>query len=92
MSEALRVFRAGDWHPFDAAAFSRCVRIGYDGMHQRYNLGFRCVLLKGTNSHRVYRGGGWGNDAALCRAATRDDGDPDDRDGNIGLRCVRRDG
>ena len=92
MSEALRVFRAGDWHPFDAAAFNRCVRIGYDGRHQRHNLGFRCVLLKRSNSRRVFRGGSWRNGTAGCRAAGRGGSGPDNRVNGFGLRLVRGDG
>ena len=36
-------------------------------------------------SNRVYRGGGWVNDAAFCRAANRSSGDPTGRTTNLRL-------
>ena len=38
-------------------------------------------------SSRVYRGGGWFDDARHCRSAGRDGVAPDNRDGGLGLRC-----
>jgi formylglycine-generating enzyme required for sulfatase activity len=46
-------------------------------------------LGPGTGSRRVLRGGGWGFDAALCRAAVRDNGGPGYRRGLLGFRPAR---
>ncbi|MCX6231134.1 MAG: formylglycine-generating enzyme family protein [Bacteroidetes bacterium] len=37
---------------------------------------------------RVGRGGGWGNEANICRSARRDAANPGDRAGNLGFRIV----
>jgi formylglycine-generating enzyme required for sulfatase activity len=37
---------------------------------------------------RVLRGGGWNNNAANVRAANRNRNAPDNRNNNIGVRCV----
>lgn len=42
-----------------------------------------------SGSHRVYRGGGWGNDADYCSVASRHYNFPYFRNNNIGLRVVR---
>ena len=39
-----------------------------------------------SGSDRVYRGGGWNDDARYCRSAYRDDGDPSDRSDDFGFR------
>jgi formylglycine-generating enzyme required for sulfatase activity len=39
-------------------------------------------------SHRVFRGGSWGNDAANCRAANRNDGTPAYRTTYYGFRLA----
>ncbi len=41
-----------------------------------------------TGSGRVFRGGGWGNDAVYCRSADRDWIAPSDRGGYLGFRVV----
>ena len=92
MSKALRVIRGGQWHPLDTVSRSSGDRVGYTGAYQRRHLGFRCARAKFTGSGRVYRGGGWGDFAALARAANRNFVSPGDRYGNIGFRTVRRDG
>jgi formylglycine-generating enzyme required for sulfatase activity len=38
-----------------------------------------------SGSYRVIRGGGWGNGARVCRVSNRDGGDPESRDGLVGL-------
>jgi len=42
-----------------------------------------------TGSHRVFRGGSWGNDAQCCRSACRDLGTPGNRCGSPGFRLLR---
>jgi len=42
-----------------------------------------------TGATRTFRGGGWSNAAATVRAAFRADGNPNNRDNNIGFRLVR---
>jgi formylglycine-generating enzyme required for sulfatase activity/serine/threonine protein kinase len=43
-----------------------------------------------AGTYRVYRGGGWGNDApADVRAADRNRNAPSDRDYDLGFRCAR---
>ena len=39
-------------------------------------------------SHRVYRGGGWSNEAALCRSAYRYTDDPSIRGSSLGFRLA----
>ena len=46
-------------------------------------------LDPGGAANRVVRGGSWGNDARLVRAACRNQNDPADRDDGIGFRCAR---
>jgi formylglycine-generating enzyme required for sulfatase activity len=48
------------------------------------------VHVEKPSSYRVFRGGSWVIDAAGCRAADRDCGDPGDRGRDLGFRCVRR--
>jgi len=43
-----------------------------------------------TGSHRVNRGGGWGDPAPYCRAAFRDYLSPGYRDGILGFRLLRQ--
>ena len=43
----------------------------------------------GTDSHRVARGGGWGNNATALRSADRGRTKPGDRNANLGFRLVR---
>jgi formylglycine-generating enzyme required for sulfatase activity len=43
-------------------------------------------------SIRVFRGGGWGGNAGLCRVAYRDNVIPSYSDGNIGFRVARSSG
>ena len=45
-----------------------------------------------TGSHRVLRGGGWGNSADACRSAFRGSINPDLRHYRAGFRVVRRPG
>jgi formylglycine-generating enzyme required for sulfatase activity len=45
--------------------------------------------MTNESANRVFRGGGWNNGAALCRAAYRYRGDPDYRGNALGFRCVR---
>jgi formylglycine-generating enzyme required for sulfatase activity len=42
-----------------------------------------------SGSHRVFRGGGWGNVASGCRSAFRYVGSSDARRGDLGFRLVR---
>ena len=41
-----------------------------------------------SGSFRVFRGGGWDNDARICRVSCRDDNTPGHRFDNLGLRLV----
>ncbi len=41
-----------------------------------------------SGSNRVFRGGGWGNNADRCRCANRSNGTPADMDDALGLRLV----
>ena len=41
-----------------------------------------------SGSDRVFRGGGWGNDAAYCRSAFRLRFSPGNRNGNLGFRLA----
>jgi formylglycine-generating enzyme required for sulfatase activity len=41
-----------------------------------------------TGSHRVLRGGNWGNDAPNCRAAYRNYDEPANRDNDVGFRLL----
>ena len=46
-------------------------------------------FLRGNNGlDRVYRGGGWGNGARLCRVASRDDSGPGSRGSDLGFRLA----
>lgn len=54
----------------------------YSGSSQTNPLG------PSSGSGRVLRGGGWFNYARGCRVAFRDDGSPDDRNGDIGFRLA----
>ncbi len=49
---------------------------------------FNCANVADA-SHRVFRGGGWGNYASGLRAATRGDNVPSFRDVYLGFRCAR---
>jgi len=42
-----------------------------------------------SGSDRVYRGGGWADDAVNLRSAVRGDGSPSGRSGGLGFRVVR---
>lgn len=43
----------------------------------------------GSGSNRVLRGGGFNYSAIYLRAASRDNGPPSNRNGNLGFRCAR---
>ena len=45
-------------------------------------------LRSNGGSFRLYRGGGWGYDAASCRSAFRSSSDPTARSGNLGFRVA----
>jgi formylglycine-generating enzyme required for sulfatase activity len=45
--------------------------------------------LSDSAAKRVLRGGSWGGESRLVRAACRFRNEPDDRSGSIGFRCVR---
>ena len=38
---------------------------------------------------RVVRGGSWNNNARIVRAAYRNQNEPDNRNNNLGFRCLR---
>ncbi|MBU1896167.1 SUMF1/EgtB/PvdO family nonheme iron enzyme [Myxococcota bacterium] len=40
-------------------------------------------------SNRVYRGGGWNNNASNLRAANRNRNDPSNRNNDLGFRLAR---
>ncbi len=42
-----------------------------------------------SGSNRVFRGGGWFNDAGICRSAYRVNDDPADRNEDVGFRLAR---
>ncbi|MCI5126486.1 MAG: hypothetical protein D3925_18915 [Candidatus Electrothrix sp. AR5] len=46
-----------------------------------------CDQKPGEN--RVIRGGSWNNKARNCRSAYRNRNEPDNRNDNLGFRCVR---
>lgn len=46
-------------------------------------------MTKRRAPNRVIRGGGWGIDAAYCRAAYRANVDPNNVYGSFGFRCAR---
>ncbi|MHC6202342.1 formylglycine-generating enzyme family protein [Breznakiellaceae bacterium SP9] len=56
---------------------------GYSGGSQTDPIG------AASGSYRVYRGGGWGSNAAFLRSANRSDNTPASRDFNLGFRVVR---
>ena len=43
----------------------------------------------GSGSFRVFRGGGWGFYASLCRSSVRFIDSPGDRSSNLGFRLLR---
>ena len=40
-------------------------------------------------AYRVFRGGGWGSNAQICRSASRNYGLPDSRNADLGFRLAR---
>jgi len=64
---------------------------GEDVWHENYNgapSDGSAWVSGGDNRYRLLRGGGWYDDANVCRAASRDWYDPDDGDYNVGFRLV----
>ena len=49
---------------------------------------YKTRVKVGNGSHRVLRGGNWGNDASNCRAAYRNYDEPANRDDFVGFRLV----
>ena len=45
-------------------------------------------LGAGQGVNRVNRGGSWNNDAVNCRAANRNNNNPDNRNNNLGFRLA----
>lgn len=90
MSKTFKATRGGSWHTGDAACLAARARFRYAPSKRDFYLGFRCVRAKFSGSLRVFRGGSWLYGAAYCRAANRIVHGPEDRGGDLGFRCVRR--
>jgi formylglycine-generating enzyme required for sulfatase activity len=64
-----------------------------DQWHDSYNGaptdGRAWTDISATGSDRVFRGGGWGYYAVICRSADRHNGAPGDRGDYVGFRLVR---
>lgn len=72
-----------------AYAFARTAHSG--GLRRRFGVFLATKgerRWKGSGSNRVNRGGSWNNDPANLRSANRNNNTPDNRNNNLGFRCV----
>jgi formylglycine-generating enzyme required for sulfatase activity len=61
----------------------------YGDKYYKQSDGARNPSGPSSGSYRVVRGGGWSNIPENCRAVTRNDWDPNNRNGNVGFRVAR---